>query len=347
MRHITTYIVVIFMLCSCNKEKTEQNNTKIGSDVITVGIETRAGLPSSNYGIYAAPYNNGNMFSWRNPASFPTTLLFDNLSVKVTNDELDFDAVVYRYPITDSLSLFLYHPYNTSAEPTSIPIARKEIYDTSFPPELISDKYPDYLGGDVDISVVGGSPEGSPNIELSHLTSRIRFRIINPASDAFTIDNATLVGIKWDGALNAHATNAFNDPVYTSATAAEDLALFENFVVPGSQTSPKNINIKDLYIYNEDEAGVAYDDDYLYHILVPPLNEDQLNSVALKIEYTRYGHSYTDVPPIPLRRLLIERWDPGKSYCYTIQIESFKIEFIEAMIEEWKEETYVGSITIE
>ena len=355
MRKTITHIIIILAFCSCSKEDADID-IPITGDPISIGLETRAGLPAGNYGLYATAYNNGQSFSWTVPYS--SILLFNNISVDVDgSDKLDFGPPpiltphIYRYPITDTLSVFLYHPYNgiTPATPTSIPIERVEAYDTSPPNDLISDKYPDYLGGDVDVSVIGGTPEGQiePNIELKHLMSRIRFRVSNSAPDAFTIDNATLIGIKWEGTINPYASNTSSDPVYTpTSVSAEDLSVFENFTVPGLLLTPKNINIKDLYIYDESEKGV-YDNDHLYHILLPPLNETQLNNVALKIEYTRYGHSYTDVPPIPLRRLIIEHWDPGKSYCYTIQIESFKIDFIEAIIEEWKEEVYVDSITFE
>ena len=317
------------------------------------GNETAA-APDGEYGLFAVEHTaSSTAISWSSIASGSFYSDIENRKGTKTGSELTFvngsDGKVCRYPINDSLSVFLYYPYTAGATPTSIPIARQKIIEDGVE---IADKYPDYLAGQKAISVIAGTPEPIPNnttVSLKHLMARVHFEIENPATSNILLTRVTLKNIPWTGTINPQRTE-FNN-FFTSSGTPEDLVLAENVVIEGTpagqQAVPQYIPIKSKYNYSDlDETIPAedYDDQehFEYYLLVPPLNAEALatEKVALEIVYSMNGSQNTYT--IELGQITLSEWESGKSYCYTIIFNATAIDRFFGVIEDWQEELFIA-----
>ena len=337
----------LYMMCllttlfACGKE--EQPAAVSSGDVLSIYVATRSGeppLPEGNYGLYSVEHASGVPFSWVGVSSFYN----NNLQAALNSGRLKFSGTHY-YPINDWLSVFLYWPHQAGATPDNIPISRSVTEDSNGQP---ADKYPDYLGGSSNISLIGGTPEGhvEPSVALNHLMSRVRFQTKNPGSDDITLLSVKLTGITWSGVINPQITDV-NDGYYAPSGGVEDITLIENFVVPGHSGSgsaqPRPIMIYPEYNYSDDEAALEAID-YKYYLLVPPLGESQLAHVQLEMKFIRYGDIY--IIPVDMKSIKINKWEPGNSYCYTISFNTYMIDQVDVDILPWKEELYTGKVPL-
>ena len=348
------YIFCFLFAClACDRQEIDIPSTAQEGTILSVGIKARSGepgLPDGEYGLFGISHNYGSVFTWNHPLA-PPPFYLTNAKSKIVNDKLVFDGgITPRYPIADSLSLFLYHPYHASTIPAHILVLKK--LDKDIFGDTLYYKYPDYIGGVKNgISVVGGTPEdpGEVVLTMKHLMSRIRFQTLQPGMDEIIINSVILKGIAWDGHLNPHinSSKAFYTP--EAGGTAKAICLIEDFIVPGNTNmsglaSPRPMQIKSMYNYSKDEADYlgGYDDSYKYYMLVPPLGELLLQNAKLEINYTRYGTSYTTA--IEMMQIKINEWESNKSYCYTIAFDAVKIDYVDVFAEPWLEDIYIGSI---
>ena len=357
------YIICLLISCyACNEQDFEPSPvpTTQRGDLISINVATRAldpDLPSGAndfYGMYCLEHATGTSVSWYNP--IPTVFYsgIENIRGQFNSgDKLIFDGNP-RYPINDSLSVFLYYPYDANATLDSIAVKRMVKKDDATGTITIADKYPDYLAGKKAISVIGGTPE-DPNeasVPLKHLMSRIRFRLSNPGADPITLTQVNLNGIKWKGTINPQITVAEGFFTPAPLETPESLVLIENFQIEGTAAGlePKlqHMQIDSIYNYSDVEAraGDIYDEDFYYYLLVPPLDGNTLKNVSLEIVFERYGNSYT--VDVQMQQIKIPYWLPGHTYCYTIAFNTYMIEYIDAIIKPWNddEEIYNGFINL-
>ena len=327
-------------------------------DPLSINMVNRSGGaslpvgPTDYYGMYCIEHAYNEVAPWSSPppTSFNTTMT--NIEGHINSGgKLDFGSGgPYRYPINDSMSVFLYYPYSAATGLYSIAVDRTKTIENA---KIIADKYPDYLAGKKTLSVIGGCPE-DPNeatVTLKHLMARIRFQIENPGADAITLTQVNLIGITWKGTVNAHVYDA-NQGLFTPDASAtpETLTLIEGFPVIGTTSGvsePQHMQIDAIYNYSNEEAIAReeYKKDYKYYLLVPPLSESMLANVELEIKFNRYGTDYTVI--VEMQQIKINEWQPGTSYCYTIAFNTYMIDYIDARIEPWKEDIYVGSINLQ
>ena len=339
---------LLFLCVSCDTQNTE---TDVDLPVLQgeplVLRSGGEGLPDSAtdfYGIHCIEHASGTPVAWNSPAVTLFNTEMKNLMGHISGSHLVFDpAGDYRYPINDSLSVFVYYPYVANTEPHSLAVARQEKFEGA---TKTADKYPDYIAGTKTLSVIGGIPE-DPNqatVPLRHLMARVRFQISNSGADAIMLTRVRLTGIKWDGTINPIQNRSFFVP--DGAAIPESLVLYEGFRVEGLETEPQRIPVNPIYNYSDTEASASsYDKDYKYHILVPPLNETLLAGAKLEIEFNRYGNNYTIT--VEMRQIKINEWLSGNSYCYTIAFNTYSIDYIDTIIEPWKEDIYTGAIDLQ
>ena len=336
--------ILLLFVVSCSRTELEPlPEVMQQGEVLSFGVKSggEAELSEGDYGLFAIEYAYGDAsISW-NPVS--ATLYLDNEIATLTNNTLDFGSAC-RYPISDSLSVFLYYPHNAAATPVAIPVDRTVTTDSNDEP---ADKYPDYLGGTKNISVIGGTPERSSDatVEMSHLMSRIRFQAKNLGADEIVFTSVKLTGIKWKGIINPQKTDANGYYTPDGGSSSETITLMDNFTLTDAVLG-RPVPIYPKYNYFDDEAaeGAVYDDEFKYYMLVPPLYEAALGDAKIEIEYVRYGATYTYV--IEMRQGRINQWQPGTSYCYTITFNTYTIELIDALIEPWREELFIGNVNI-
>ena len=349
MRCYYLYIMCLLVSCyACSEREIEPTPLPITQQGDLLYLNLRSGgtdlPPVGDYGIYCIEHASGTTVSWNAP------FYLENTEGHFDGDELTLTGNP-RYPINDSLSVFLYYPYNVNnadVQPQNIKVDRKEIKNNLL--ETISYKYPDYLAGDTTISVIGGVPEipSEATVRLRHLMSRIRFQINNSGTDNITLTSIKLKNITWQGTINPLMASFF---VPDASATTETLTLIENFLVGGaavgSETKPQHIQIDPIYNYSDEEASKkdVYDKNFYYYLLVPPLNEADLKNVTLEIDFIRYGSNYTVT--VEMKQINIASWQSGNSYCYTIVFNTYAVDYVDVRIEPWKEELYIGKVDLE
>jgi len=349
MRSNYLYIICLFVVVfACDETDIRPTPPTQQGEVLSISMATRSGepeLPAGDYGLFGIEHAYNQSYSW-NSWSF----YLENKRATLNNDELDFGSSC-RYPINDYLAVFLYYPYNsTITVPNVIPIDRITVTDSGTG-DIISDKYPDYLGGTQNISVVGGAPNipSETTVEMSHLMSRVRFQTRNTGVNDITLLSVKLVGITWEGTINPHKTGTDDYFTPSSSGSPETITLMTQFLVPGNisgnaNVAPRPIQIDSIYNYSDAEAAfeATFDANHKYYMLVPPLSEEALKDVKLEVQFSRYGASYTTT--IEMRQISIPQWLPGNSYCYTLTFSTHAIEYIDAKIEPWLKELYTGPV---
>ena len=340
------YLHIVCLIITAIACKTESVPTPaMQGDVLTIGMSTKADepeLPVGNYGLFGIEHAHNESYSW-NTSSF----YLANKSATLNNDTLNFGSSC-RYPINDYLAVFLYYPYNTSATPNIIPVNRVEETDSGTG-DIISDKYPDYLAGKKNISVVGGAPNipSETTVEMSHLMSRVRFQTKNAGATDITLISVNLVGITWEGSIDPQITgtaNNFFTPIVSDGSMVENITLITDFNVPGNISGSTNVAPRPIQIdpkYNYSDTVVTFDVNHKYYMLVPPLDEEALRGVKLEVVFSRYGAFYTAV--VEMRQVTVTEWLPGHSYCYTLTFSTYIIEYIDTHIEPWLKELYTGT----
>ena len=362
-RYLYVVICLLAVLSACDRSDIlpEPEPDIRQGDALVLSL-TRSGsdpAPDGDYGLFAVEYAYNFTVSWDALGATPFYSGINNRKVNLNSeDKLVFNAgssnppYPYRYPINDFLSVFLYYPYSAAVTPVSIPVAREVKKDVSN--NIIADKYPDYLGGGKAISVIAGTPEAVPSdntiVPLKHLMARVHFRIKNPVESAFTLTYVELKGITWQGAINPQIKTSGG--FFTPVGSSEDLMLIrdEGVTIYGTPTGntvePQYIPIAPKYNYSDSEAGAAapayYDptSGYSYYMLVPPLIEADLSDIILEITVSRSGSTTTHT--IEMKQPEILTWEPGKSYCYTINFNSFPIEEVFGTIEDWLEDLFIS-----
>ena len=347
------------MLCfSCGKEPVVTSPTDVApaGEILNLRGHLLSGrsFPVGEYGLYGAAHNYGDAFMWNDFATHPSPFYLHNVNATLTDGKLVFSDI-YRYPITDYLSLLLYYPYHAAATPTSIPVGLK--LDEPSPGVTLSYKYPDYMiGSKNDISVVGGTHEDQSEVSLTlrHLMARVHFRIKNPGVEAITLTYVRLNNITWEGTINPQITTSHG--FFHPTGSPKNLMLIKSDGVvidgtpSGSPVVPQYIPIDPKYNYSDEEAEAAslvyYDpaSEYDYYLLVPPLEEVDLNEITLEIMVIQ--GSSTTTHTIEMKQPGILTWEPGKSYCYTITFNSFPITEVFGTIEPWQDDLFTGNVDL-
>ena len=333
--HIIACLLIIVAACG----KTDINPVPEilpGGDMLSIKMSPKSGepaLPAGKYGLYGIEYAYDETPSW-------TSFYLSNIESTIINDKLDLGSGTHRYPINDYLAVFLYYPHSATSTPNSIPVEKTV--------DANNDKYPDYLGGTKHISVVGGAPKNTSDatVALSHLMSRVRFQARNLGADEIVLTSVKLVGITWKGIINPQINTVVGYYTPDGATPAETVTLINNFTLDDAVETARPIQIYPKYNYSDIEAvaGNTYDNTFKYYMLVPPLSETPLIAANFIVEYVRYNVTYSRT--FQLRQGNINEWKPGTSYCYTISFDAFTIDEIEAEIEPWLEELFIGNINV-
>ena len=360
MRYRYLYIICLLIFCiACDKQEMDTTTSPVTQqgEPLSINIATKSGEPelpakaSDFYGMYCIEHSSGQAGSWYNPAPMSFYSGLQNIKGYISGGKLFFDSDAsynpsnpFRYPINDSLSVFLYYPYEPGAQFNNFTVGRQK--KTESDGTVIADKYPDYIAGTKAISVVGGTPQnwGDASVTMKHLMARVRFRIKNPGTDPITLTEVRLMGIPWTGTINPHITDA-NDGFFTATAPATDvLTLIKEFPATGGEL---NMQIDSIYNYCDEEvsAGTAYNGNYKYYLLVPPLSASALANAKLEIDFIRHGTSYTVT--VEMTQIKINEWQPGRSHCYTIAFNTYMIDYVDTFIEPWIEDTYSGSINLQ
>ena len=345
-------ICLIIAVLACSKAGSGPEPVAQPGGVLSIGVATRSGepeLPTGDYGLFGIEYAYDETPPSWNPS--PSSFYHNNKSAFLNNDTLDFGSSC-RYPINDYLAVFLYYPHNASATPNYIPVNRIKDIDSGTG-DTLSDRYPDYIAGKKNISVVGGAPNipSEATVEMSHLMSRVRFQTKNAGATEITLLSVKLVGITWEGSINPQITGTaigFFTPL-VSDDPGEEITLIKNFVVPGNLSGSANaarpIQIDPKYNYSDTEvAHGAFNENHKYYMLVPPLDEEALKAVELEVAFSRYGTFYTAT--VKMKQVTVSEWLPGHSYCYTLTFSTYMIEHIDARIEPWLKELYTGTVVL-
>ena len=351
-RYLYIVICLFATLFACDKNSILPEPDIQQGDALVFNFTRGAGdyieAPDGDYGLFAVEHATSGSLAilWSSITSGSFYSNIENRKGIKSGDKLTFidgaDGKPCRYPSNDSLSVFLYHPYIAGVTPQSIPVGRAP------------HKYPDFLAGRKAISVVAGTPEEAvPNntvVPIRHLMARVHFQIKNPGVESLVLNRVTLGGITWRGTINPQIKTSVGFFTPADGESPEDLELIGSEVsiqgTPmGQAVISQYIPIDPQYNYSNTEAGAttgAYydrDSEYNYYLLVPPLAEADLNEVSLTVTVSR---SSTTTQTYEMRQTAITSWEPGKSYCYTINFSAFPILEFFGNIEPWQEELYIG-----
>jgi len=356
IRYLYIIVGLLAILTACDKDNISPDpDTQIG-DPLIIGITRAAGDPTSapeddNYGLFAVEhaYNDAAIL-WSSVVPGNFYMNIENRKGTNNNGELRFedgsDGKPCRYPINDYLSVFLYYPHTIGATPTSIPVNR-----------TTNSKYPDYIAGTKKISVIAGAPESestAPNntiVPLKHLMARVHFAIKNPSVNGIVLTSVVLKNIVWEGTINPISSGSF-----IPEGGDEDLTLIEAATIAGTPVGQTPIQqyipVEPKYNYSDIEAAIPsenyYDRDLGldYYLLVPPLSSEYLANENVALEIKVFANGSENTYNIPLSQPKIQEWEPGKSYCYTIEFNADVIDRIDGIIEPWQEELFIGEVEL-
>lgn len=315
---IFAVIVSAFYMTGCIKSESLDHNTE---EVVcfSAGANSRAAIDGTTF-------EDGSQFSvwgWRKliDGGTESVNVFDKTSVTNSTDGWTYDGVRYWVPGW-TYDFYAVHPVFPADGPVASVASDGTISVTNFDCSKTGSEAIDLMTAQKNgITYTGDTPSSPVDLKFSHELAKVSFVVVTESGAAFINSNkAYLQGVLYKGDYSNK-----NVPIWTNTAAVTDANVYTN-------TQLIEASVRETYLLSE-------------MLLIPQkIGGVGGQNAVLNIEYHYGNENSTHSKSINLTEI---EWEAGKSYKYTLTIESDgRIHFASPTVVPWGEATG-GVIIIE
>ncbi|MDN0051422.1 fimbrillin family protein [Bacteroides caecigallinarum] len=314
---ITFVLAVVLLGSSCTSVITEVSTDETHAiSFQTPKTRTRAAIDD------ATDMTDGfSVWGWYRKTDAGPHNVFDGVTVKLDNGSWKYDETQYWIPGW-TYDFYAVHPVFSADGPVASVASDGTISVTNFDCSKTGAEAIDFMiAQKTGIPYTGDTPPSPVDLKFGHELAKVSFVVVTESGAAFINSNkANLQGVLYKGDYSNK-----NVPIWTNTAAVTDENVYTN-------TQLIEASVRETYLLSE-------------MLLIPQkIGGVGGQNAVLNIEYHYGNENSTRSKSINLTEI---EWEAGKSYKYTLTIESDgRIHFASPTVVPWGEATG-GVIIIE